>query len=116
MKPEQVLFPFGHGLSYTSFSYVLVKTIVKSWWRQPAPIECEDALVCVQVRIRNTGQRAGVEVAQLYLTFPDGLGEPAGQLRGFSRLPKLAPGASTIASFPLRAQDLQIYHPGDTSS
>jgi len=109
---EQVLFPFGHGLSYTTFAYEMSRFAVKSsWWRFFGPVECKGALVCVQVLVQNTGDRAGVEVPQLYLTFPDGTGEPVGQLRGFQRLPELAPGASTIAIFPLFREDLQIFGP-----
>merc|ERR1740120_298301 len=64
----------------------------------------------------NSGKRSGVEVAQLYLTFPESLGEPEKQLRGFHRLPELAPGQITTATFPLTERDLSIYDVDKTGS
>jgi len=51
----------------------------------------------------------GVEVAQLYLGIPDA-GEPLKMLRGFERLPELAPGQLAHVWFPLQARDLQVYN------
>merc|ERR1712051_340814 len=62
--------------------------------------------------VTNTGDVAGVEVAQLYLGFPDGFGEPSKLLRGFHRLPFLTKDQSVVAQFPLYERDLQICTPG----
>jgi len=91
------LYPFGHGLSYTSFAYgtpVLSSAAVKAG----APLG-------VDVEVRNTGTRAGDEVAQLYLSFPQAPGMPIRALRGFARV-HLAPGASTRVHFDLDARGL----------
>jgi beta-glucosidase len=69
------LFPFGHGLSYTTFSTVL--TGVR---------ETADGGAVVDVSVRNNGGRAGVEVVQVYVGFPASAGEPPRQLKGFEKL------------------------------
>jgi beta-glucosidase len=74
-------YPFGFGLSYTSFALGHVRV-------SPGPLGVQ-----VSLRVDNTGRRAGVEVAQVYVGYPSGLGEPPLQLRGFARL-DLAAGAS----------------------
>jgi beta-glucosidase len=79
------LFPFGYGLSYTSFRFSDLKATM-----QPGR-----GHVMVSFRVTNTGQRAGAEVAQLYLGFPpiaEG-NEPPLQLKGFSKV-MLNPGES----------------------
>ena len=80
------------GLSYTTFAYsTLTATASK-----------------VSFRVRNTGDVAGAEVAQLYLGFPDSTGLPPKQLKGFKRL-KLVPGASQEVTVPLTSADLSTY-------
>ena len=74
-------YPFGFGLSYTSFS-----------WSNIA-ISRAGSGVDVALRITNTGKVAGVDVAQVYVRYPGGLGEPPEQLRGIGRV-NLAAGAS----------------------
>jgi beta-glucosidase len=85
-------YPFGYGLSYTSFSWSNF-----SITRSGSGVE-------VAVRITNTGTRAGVDVAQVYVAYPGGLGEPPEQLRGIGRV-DLAPGASKdlVISLPRSA-------------
>ena len=95
----QPLWPFGYGLSYTSFRYSAL-TLPK------APIEAGQALQA-SVRVTNTGKVAGDEVVQLYLGFPDVAGAPLRALRGFQRL-HLAPGASRIVRFRLKRRDLSM--------
>ncbi len=72
------LYPFGYGLSYTSFSYSGLT----------APAEAVEAgkPVVVEATVTNTGNRAGDEVAQLYLSFPAVPGAPLRALRGFQRV------------------------------
>jgi beta-glucosidase len=60
------------------------------------------------VTIINTGQRAGSEVAQLYLTDPAAAGEPPYQLKGFQKV-TLAPGHSQRIHFQITSQDMSYY-------
>ena len=91
------VYPFGYGLSYTTFSYGPL-TI------EPAAGGAEQGLRVTTV-VRNTGQRAGEDVAQLYLDFPDAPGAPNLALRGFRRVP-LAPGGAATITFDLSPRDL----------
>jgi beta-glucosidase len=93
------LYPFGYGLSYTTFSYsnlVLPTSAVSAG--QPTSAE---------VTVTNTGKIAGDEVVQLYLSFPDVKGAPIRALRGFRRV-HLDPGQSQSVQFELRPRDLSI--------
>jgi len=91
------VYPFGHGLSYTRFDYSPL---------QLAPMGGDPGQgLRVGVDVRNTGQRAGDEVAQLYLDFPDIEGVPRVALRGFQRV-ALAPGESRRLEFELEPRDL----------
>jgi beta-glucosidase len=93
------LYPFGYGLSYTTFSYSGLKV--------PAtPVKGGDPLTA-EVTVTNTGKRPGDEVAELYLNFPDVKGAPLRALRGFQRL-HLDPGASQTVKFELKPRDLSI--------
>lgn len=89
------LYPFGYGLSYTSFGYDRLKI---------SPVS-RNGEVIVSARLTNTGVRAGDEVAQLYLRFPEAPGNPNVALRGFKRV-HLAPGESREVTFRLSARDL----------
>jgi len=84
------LFPFGYGLSYTSFDY------------SGLTVAAPDAAGNVQVdfTVTNTGSRAGDDVPQVYVGYPAEAGEPPHQLRGFTRV-SLAPGASQQVSVAL---------------
>ncbi len=94
------LFPFGYGLSYTTFSYSNLQV-------EPAPAGATGD-VTVTATVTNTGSRAGADVAQLYLEDPSAAGEPPRQLAGFRRV-MLAPGKSTQVSFTVTPQDEQIW-------
>ena len=91
------LYPFGHGLSYTSFAYG--KPVLSS-----ASLKAGDTLG-VDVDVSNTGKVDGDEVAQLYLSFPAAPGMPIRALRGFSRV-HLAAGAHARVHFDLSARDV----------
>jgi beta-glucosidase len=95
------LYPFGYGLSYTTFSY--------SGLTVPASIAAGSPLVA-EVTVTNTGRRVGDEVAQLYLSFPDLPGAPLRALRGFQRV-HLEPGASQKVRFELSPRDLSMVTP-----
>jgi beta-glucosidase len=92
----QPLFPFGFGLSYTTFAM------------NNLHVEHQSDGVKVFFRVTNTGQREGAEVAQLYLTFPpiaEG-NEPQHQLRGFAKV-HLESGESQQIELALHPQDLR---------
>jgi beta-glucosidase len=93
------LYPFGYGLSYTTFSYSNLKL-------PTAPVQAGDP-VTAEVTVTNTGSKAGDEVAELYLSFPDVKGAPIRALRGFKRV-HLEPGASQTVPFELRPRDLNM--------
>jgi beta-glucosidase len=93
----QPLYPFGYGLSYTTFSY-------RGLTLQQNPIKAGDPLT-LEVTVTNTGKREGDEVAQLYLNFPKVPGAPLSALRGFTRV-HLKPGESKKVRFELQERDL----------
>jgi len=93
------LWPFGYGLSYTTFKYTGL-TLPKASLNAGDPLD-------VSVTVTNTGKLAGDEVAQLYLKFPEIPGAPIRALRGFQRI-HLAPGASKKVEFHLQRRDLSM--------
>jgi len=99
---EDPLFPFGHGLSYTTFDYGRVRISAPRW------LHGRD-IVRVRVPITNAGSTAGAEVAQLYVGFPSSAGEPPKQLKGFEKV-ELEPGESTRVTFGLTRRDLSSWN------
>lgn len=98
------LFPFGHGLSYTSFAYSnlnVQKGAGAGEWT-------------VTVDVANSGPVSGAEVVQLYLGFPAAAGEPPSQLKGFSKI-VVSQGAKQTVTFNLKARDLSIWDVGSTA-
>lgn len=87
------VYPFGYGLSYTRFAYSALTIGGSGAERQ------------VSTTITNTSDRAGAEVVQLYLNFPDRPGVPKVALRGFQRV-MLAPGERRELIFHLSPRDL----------
>jgi beta-glucosidase len=99
--PWTPLFPFGYGLSYTQFEYGILRVT-------PAKIG-PYGQVAVRVEVKNTGDRAGDEVVQLYIRDLVGsLTRPVKQLRGFRRV-TLQPGETTTVSFTLSREHLGFY-------
>jgi beta-glucosidase len=86
------LFPFGYGLSYTTFRYSGLHVSAPSSATSP---------VTVTATVTNTGHRGGSDVAQLYLGDPAAAGEPPRQLAGFQRV-QLAPGKSAQVRFTIQ--------------
>ena len=91
------LYPFGYGLSYTTFSYSKLN-LPHSTVNAGDPLDAD-------VTVTNTGKVAGDEVVELYLKFPLVAGAPNIALRGFQRI-HLDPGASEKVHFELRKRDL----------
>lgn len=91
-----VRFPFGYGLSYTSFAY------------RDLTVEGRT----MQVTVTNTGDRAGAEVVQLYIAPPQtGLYRPLRELKGFARV-ELAPGESRTVTFTLDDRSFAVWADG----
>ena len=99
--PWTPLFPFGHGLSYTTFGYSNLRVSRET-------LSGSDSVV-VAVDLTNTGTRVGTEVAQLYLR-DDAATEtrPVRELKGFRRV-TLQPGQTQILRFTLRPEDLSMF-------
>lgn len=89
------LFPFGFGLSYTTFAFSNLQV-------SPGSVNGTQD-VQVSATVTNTGSRAGSDVAQLYLGDPSGAGEPPRQLAGFQRV-SLGAGQSAQVSFTITPQ------------
>jgi len=93
------LYPFGYGLSYTTFSY--------GGLMGPNNAVPAGTPVSIQVTVTNNGMKPGDEVAQLYLEFPDVPGAPLRALRGFQRV-HLDAGASQQVHFELSPRDMSM--------
>jgi beta-glucosidase len=93
------LYPFGYGLSYTTFSYSGLKLPKNA-------IKAGEPLV-VEVIVTNTGKRDGDEVAQVYLSFPNVSGAPLRALRAFKRV-HLKVGEAQKLRFELKERDLSM--------
>ena len=91
---KQPLFPFGFGLSYTTYAYSGLKTDAGS--------------KSVSFTVKNTGKRAGVEIAQVYATLPDAAGEPFQRLAGWQRV-ELQAGESKTVTVALAPDVLQVF-------
>ncbi|HEY1699908.1 MAG TPA: glycoside hydrolase family 3 C-terminal domain-containing protein [Trebonia sp.] len=110
------MFPFGYGLSYTSFSYshlTISRGTVSNPASGPGAASCDcngqnGKLVTVSATVTNTGKVAGADVAQLYLSDPASAGEPPRQLKGYQRV-SLKPGQSATVHFTLTGHDLSYW-------
>jgi beta-glucosidase len=99
--PNDPLYPFGFGLSYTTFSYSDVKLDKTS-------LE-GDATLTASVRVKNTGQYAGTETVQLYISNPvAGVTQSVEDLRG-ARKVSLKPGETREVTFSVTPEDLKFY-------
>ncbi|MCK6079932.1 glycoside hydrolase family 3 C-terminal domain-containing protein [Microbacterium sp. EYE_5] len=99
--PERVLFPFGFGLSYTTFGV-----------RTDATMR-DAGRLGLEVTVTNTGATAGREVVQVYTGAPDGaLGKPARHLAAFAKTGELSPGASETLHLEVHLDDLASYDDG----
>lgn len=96
------LFPFGHGLSYTTFAYgkaTVNKKVMKI-----------DEQIAITVPITNTGKRIGSEIVQLYISdLKSSLPRPVKELKGFSKI-QLAPGETQEVTFLVDKQALSFFN------
>lgn len=102
-KKAEVLFPFGHGLSYTNFAYSGIKVDKKSM--------LDSEVIKVTCRVKNAGQSFGKEAVQLYVRDIDSsVGRPLRELRGFEKV-SLAPGEEKEIQFTLDKRAFAYYEP-----
>ena len=94
-EKKDVLFPFGFGLSYTTYAY------------SGLSVKTGDGL-SVTFTVKNTGKLAGTEIAQVYTSLPDAAGEPPKRLIGWTRV-DLAAGESKQVTVPVTQDRLTIY-------
>ncbi len=91
---KEPLFPFGFGLSYTTYAYSNLKT--------------DNTERTVSFAVKNTGKRAGTEIAQVYATLPEAAGEPFKRLVGWQRI-ELAPGESKTVTVAVDPRAMSIF-------
>jgi beta-glucosidase len=97
---RDVRYPFGHGLSYTTFSYDHMEAAV---------VDATAGAVRVSCTVTNTGPVAGSEVVQLYVGDPDAaVRRPVRELRGFEKV-ALEPGESVLVAFSLESRDFAYW-------
>lgn len=113
-------YPFGHGLSYTTFTYgdvsalITNQTVVSSQYPTGAltlggAADLFSEFVTVTLSITNSGSLSGAEVAQLYVTFPELAGQPPRVLRGFEKVTIDAGATASDVTFPLKRRDLSYW-------
>ena len=95
-EKKPVLFPFGHGLSYTTYSYSNLKV-------EPGQTPR------VTFTVKNTGKRAGAEVAEVYASLPAAAAEPPKRLVGWSKV-TLKPGESKELTVEIEPKYLSIFN------
>jgi len=95
-EKKAVLFPFGFGLSYTSYAYSDLK------------VKARKEKTTVTFTVKNTGSRAGAEVAQVYAALPADAGEPPKRLVGWSKV-KLGAGESKEVTIGIEPPYLSIF-------
>lgn len=101
-KKMNVAFPFGHGLSYTTFEYSNIKTDKESM--------TEGDTIQVSVDVTNTGDRAGKEIVQLYVSDKtEAVRRPEKELKGFEKV-ALNPGETKTVTFTLDKRSLAWYN------
>lgn len=100
-KKVKPLFPFGHGLSYTTFAYGKATADKKEMGA--------DDVLSITVPITNTGSREGAEIVQLYISdLKSSLPRPVKELKGFQKV-KLAPGETKNVTFTVAKDALSYY-------
>ena len=97
--PEQVSYPFGFGLSYTTFEYSEPQATI------------EDGIISLSIKVTNNGSVAGKEAVQIYIEAPKGgLNKLTKELKAYSKTALLEPGESETLEFKLSAYDLAAFN------
>ena len=95
---KQVSYPFGYGLSYTTFAY------------DKAAVKADNGAYTVSVEVKNTGKVTGKEVVQLYVSAPDAAAnKPEKELKAFAKTKELKPGEAVVVTLKVNADDLASY-------
>ncbi|WP_280121531.1 glycoside hydrolase family 3 C-terminal domain-containing protein [Duncaniella muricolitica] len=106
-KKIPALYPFGHGLSYTSFIYGKPVASAKTIG--------EGETLTITIPVKNTGSREGKETVQLYIGDDEAsVLRPVKELKGFDKI-TLAPGAEQTVTFTVTGDDLKFYDPASSS-
>ena len=102
---KQVSYPFGYGLSYTTFEYV-----------NPS-VRVDTAIYSVSIDVKNVGKFAGKEVVQLYVSAPNRfqMNKPEKELKAFTKTKELRPGETVTATLKLNTTDLASYDEASSS-
>ncbi|MDO4164377.1 MAG: glycoside hydrolase family 3 C-terminal domain-containing protein [Bacteroides sp.] len=102
---KEVSYPFGYGLSYTTFTYSRPR------------IQAKNNVYTISVKIKNTGKHAGKEVVQLYVAAPNSaqLNKPEKELKAFAKTHELQPGESATVTLSVNADDLASYDEASSS-
>ena len=96
---KAVAYPFGYGLSYTTFDYAV------------EGVETVNDDVTVKVKVTNTGKILGKDVVQLYVTAPKGsMDKPAKELKAFGKTKNLAPGESQVLNLKFKVMDMASFN------
>ncbi len=104
-KGREVSYPFGYGLSYTSFEY-----------GKPTASIGKDGNVTVKVKVTNSGPVAGREVVQVYVSAPSGgLVKPERELKGYGKTAALAPGQSETIEIVIEPYSLSSFNEENSS-
>ncbi|MFC4032447.1 glycoside hydrolase family 3 C-terminal domain-containing protein [Streptomyces polygonati] len=106
-EDQTPLFPFGYGLSYTSFRVSHLRTdgsTVEATSRGTSPVR-------LSVDVTNTGHRTGTDVVQVYLGYPKGSGEPPKELKAFAKV-QLKPGQTRTVRLTLDSDALRVWDSG----
>lgn len=110
---DNVLFPFGYGLSYTTFEWELMDDIAPE-----GKIETANHTVTLKIRVTNTGSVAGKDVVQIYYTAPytkGGIEKAEVNLVDFAKTELLAPGESQVLEIQFVAQDMASFDWNDAN-
>ncbi len=100
--PEQVLYEFGYGLSYTSFSLETISANITGYG--------SDSVMELSVKVTNTGSFSGKEVVQVYYSAPQGLlGKPSMELCAFEKTRCLNPGETQLLTFSCSLLEMASY-------
>jgi beta-glucosidase len=93
-EQKQPLFPFGFGLSYTTYAY--------------SDLKIDNAQRTVSFALKNTGKLAGIEIAQVYATLPEAADEPFKRLVGWQRI-ELASGETKSVTVAVDPQTISVF-------